>query len=358
MKKTLCLNMIVKNEAKVIERCLLSLQNLIDYWVIADTGSSDGTQTLIQEMLKNIPGEFYERPWVDFAYNRNEILSFSQRKGDYILLIDADEWFEFLTKPFYLPALTKDCYAIIHRSEGIDFQRAVLLNNHLDWKWIGAIHEQPECTKKPSIGFIPNWVNICTQDGHRSQDPEKFLKDIEILENALAKDPQNTRHIFYLAETYSIVGEYLAAWKAYEKRVALGSPHLEVFWSLYQIGRMKELLKEPAESFIHTYCMAFQLRPSRAEPLFFLANYYLSTGCVYLTYLIAKSASMIPLPSDAHFVETWMYDWGILLQLAKSAWALGFKDEGKTAFQKILPIKTLPAQYRDEILSVLNESCD
>ena len=354
MKKTICLNMIVKNEAKVIERCLLSVRNLIDYWVIADTGSTDGTQACIQNTLKDIPGEFYERPWVDFSFNRNEVLFFSKGKGDYILLIDADERFEFLTKPFSLPSLTKDCYAIIHRSEGTDFQRAVLLNNQLDWQWVGAIHEQPECSQRPSVGFISNWINVCTQDGHRSQDPEKFLKDIGILEKALAQDPQNTRHTFYLAETYSIVGNYRAAWKAYEKRAALGGPQLEVFWSLYQIGRMKELLKEPSESFISSYCTAFQFRPSRVEPLFFLANYYLSTQSFYLAYLIAKAASVIPSPSDAHFVERWMYDWGVLLQLAKSAWALGFKEEGKKAFQKLLSVKTLPAPYRDEIFSVIN----
>ena len=117
---------------------------------------------------------------------------------------------------------------------------------------------------------------------------------------------------------------------------------------------MKELLKEPSESFISSYCTAFQFRPSRVEPLFFLANYYLSTQCFYLAYLIAKAASVIPSPSDAHFVERWMYDWGVLLQLAKSAWALGFKEEGKKAFQKLLSVKTLPAPYRDEILSITN----
>ena len=37
-KKTICLNMIVKNESAIIERCLNSLVNQIDYWVIVDTG--------------------------------------------------------------------------------------------------------------------------------------------------------------------------------------------------------------------------------------------------------------------------------------------------------------------------------
>ena len=43
--------MIVKNESKVIERCLTSCLPLIDYWVISDTGSTDGTQIIIKKLL-------------------------------------------------------------------------------------------------------------------------------------------------------------------------------------------------------------------------------------------------------------------------------------------------------------------
>ena len=46
--------MIVKNEAHVIERCLQSVKSIIDYWVIVDTGSTDGTQKIIKKYLKNM----------------------------------------------------------------------------------------------------------------------------------------------------------------------------------------------------------------------------------------------------------------------------------------------------------------
>ena len=46
-KSGICLNMIVKDEAPVIERLLVSVQSVIDYFVIVDTGSQDGTPDLI-----------------------------------------------------------------------------------------------------------------------------------------------------------------------------------------------------------------------------------------------------------------------------------------------------------------------
>ena len=47
VKKTVCLNMIVRNESSVIQRCLDSVKGFIDYWVIVDTGSIDGTQKIV-----------------------------------------------------------------------------------------------------------------------------------------------------------------------------------------------------------------------------------------------------------------------------------------------------------------------
>jgi glycosyltransferase involved in cell wall biosynthesis len=86
-----CLSMIVKNEAAVIERCLASVLPHIDAWAICDTGSSDGTQDLIRRRLVHLPGELIERPWVDFATNRNEALDLARRHGDYALVVDADD---------------------------------------------------------------------------------------------------------------------------------------------------------------------------------------------------------------------------------------------------------------------------
>ena len=62
-RSTICLNMIVRNEAHIVHELFNAIKPYIDYWVIVDTGSDDGTQTLIPTLMEEhgIPGEMHER---------------------------------------------------------------------------------------------------------------------------------------------------------------------------------------------------------------------------------------------------------------------------------------------------------
>ncbi len=95
MTHTLCLNMIVKDEAHIIENTLSKLLNKvkIDYWVISDTGSTDNTKEIIVDFFKQkgIPGELYDDPWKNFGYNRTKALTHAYNKSEHLLIFDADD---------------------------------------------------------------------------------------------------------------------------------------------------------------------------------------------------------------------------------------------------------------------------
>jgi glycosyltransferase involved in cell wall biosynthesis len=90
----LCLNMIVKNESRIIHRLLNSVSSLIDSYCICDTGSTDNTIEIIETFFKEkgIPGKVIQEPFQDFGYNRTFALKACEDmdKADYILLLDAD----------------------------------------------------------------------------------------------------------------------------------------------------------------------------------------------------------------------------------------------------------------------------
>ncbi len=115
---SLCLCMIVRDEAAVIERLLGSLRGLIDTWVICDTGSVDGTPALIAQALSGIPGELHERPWQDFGHNRTELMRLARGTADYLLLLDADMTIE---QSAALPKLDADAY-LLREAGSLDFR--------------------------------------------------------------------------------------------------------------------------------------------------------------------------------------------------------------------------------------------
>src|SRR4029077_16141857 len=128
-RKTVCVNMIVKNEKDVIIRCLESVLPLVEYWVIVDTGSTDGTQKIIKDFMKEkkVKGELFERPWKNFEHNRNEALGLAKGKADYVLFIDADEYLVF-EKDFKRPVFDKDYYYINIKCGGMEFGKIMLIN--------------------------------------------------------------------------------------------------------------------------------------------------------------------------------------------------------------------------------------
>ncbi|MBM3199171.1 MAG: glycosyltransferase, partial [Chlamydiae bacterium] len=248
-EKTICLNMIVKNETQVLERCLNSTKSLIDYWVIVDTGSTDGTQQLIRDCLKDIPGELYERPWVNFEYNRNEALQLAQGKADYALFLDADERLIVSEDFISCPPLELDYYfsAFRETTDPLGFFKVLLVNLHKDWSWVGVLHETLQSSNAKTSDVLPGITCLRdTPSSARSQDPQKYQKDVKVLEEALAKDPYNSRHVFYLAQSYANSKDYPSALKNYQKRVAMqgGDPE-EIFWSLFMIARLQEALNHP-----------------------------------------------------------------------------------------------------------------
>ncbi|MEI8300129.1 MAG: glycosyltransferase [Chlamydiota bacterium] len=351
--KTICLNMIVKNEKEVIEKCLNSVKPIIDYWVIVDTGSTDGTQEAIKNCMQSIPGELHERGWVNFEHNRNEALTLAQSKGDYLLMIDADEVLQY-SDNFALPILDKDGYYMhVRELDAVDFQRMALIKSALAWKWVGILHETLECPDMKAFGVLNGLINICNTNAQlsgRSKDPKKYLKDAEVLEEALKKDPDNSRNVFYLAQSYYAAKEYKLALKNYQKRSGMpSSDEQETFFALYNIGKLQEVLQD-YDSAIQSFFKAHFFRPTRAEPLLQLATLYRKTGNCLLGYLLSKHALTFSRPLDS-CIEYSAYDYAILVEAANCALLLGKWEEGLELCDKLLINPNLPPDIKPKVIA-------
>jgi hypothetical protein len=345
-----CLNMIVKNESKVIERCLSSTRPFIDTWVIVDTGSSDGTQDLIRRCFADLPGELHERPWRNFGANRTEALELARTRAEYTLIIDADE--VLTAEPGFEPSeLTLDAYQLRTELRELAYYRTQLVRSRLPWRWEGVLHEYLECDEPFSQGRLEGLVNHPSPDGARSADPQKYLKDAALLEEALKSEPKNARYVFYLAQSYRDAGLVEAALKHYKKRVALGGWAEEVWYAMFQVARLSESAERPEEEVLTAYLEAYEFRPSRAETLSTLARYFRLKSKYALAHLFAKQAVALPIPADLLFVDASVYAWRARDECSIAAYYLGKHDEALELTSALLADPRLPETERPRVLA-------
>jgi glycosyltransferase involved in cell wall biosynthesis len=355
MRQTVCLNMIVKDEAHVIRRCLDSVRPLIDRWLIVDTGSSDGTQDVVRDAMKDLPGELVERPWKNFGHNRSEALELARGSADYLFFIDADDILEF-EPGFVRPALTAEAYDLEIRYGELLYRRVALVDASLPWRWEGVLHEYLEAGRRTTRGILPGVVMRILGGGGRSQvqEREKFERDARVLEQALVDEPGNARYAYYLAQSWRDAGQHERALQAYERRAAMGGFEEEVFHSLLQAARLARLLKRPAAEVIDRFLRAHDARPGRAEALGDLASYLRDCGNRWPSaYLVSQRATAIPRPDDVLFVEPEWYAWRCLDEFSIAAYWVGRYEESREACERLLGSGALPQAHRARVESNL-----
>lgn len=134
----------------------------------------------------------------------------------------------------------------------------------------------------------------------------------------------------------------------------MGGWEEEVFFSKYCVGMLQALLGYPSEECIKTHSEAYEFRQTRSEPLYRVAEQYMRSGNFSLALIIANYGLTIPLSNDSVFVEQWIYDWGLRIQVMECLYRMGKIEQAYEQIQFLLSTKTLPEKTRMELNKSLN----
>ena len=287
VKVLLC--MIVKNEEKIIQRCLDSMVHFIDAMVITDTGSTDGTKKIIEEYARahGIDFSIPEHAFINFQHNRT--LSIEETKKyvlqrpvrlteeitthlsvfynflspvsfcswislvveyandwslstSYAILIDADMIYKDHQKeakeiPAWKHQLNHHMYLVKQSDSILDYDNVRLLSLAENWVCKGVTHEAWYCITNggPAKKLTDFWFYDFTDGGSKA---DKFERDIRLLSQGVQDEPDNDRYWYYLAESYKNSGQKEKSIEWYLKRAACPNFPEEKWHARYSLGKV------------------------------------------------------------------------------------------------------------------------
>jgi len=226
----ICMISMFKNESKNIEKMLESVAPYIDYWILQDNGSTDGTPEIVNTWQKkyNIPGFTYkvEEGWVNFGWNRDHLLQTclkSDHKCDWIMKMDCDETLE-VDHDFDWSVFEDDSAQAFHVtaiSNNIIYFRAWIWNAKLPWRFNHDPAHETITLDIEGFGENFNRKNLSRKFRHIAGEmrgesystPTKYISDALKLEERLVREGTmltDLYHFWYIGKSYEDCyrGEY------------------------------------------------------------------------------------------------------------------------------------------------------
>jgi glycosyltransferase involved in cell wall biosynthesis len=383
----LILNTIVKDESHCILTMLKSAIQISDAIVIADTGSTDGTQEIIRKFGEenNIPTYVVERPFDDFEKSRN----FGMEKAREIVKelgwnpndcwtwwCDADETIVVDSK-FDKKQFVNDLYMINTYIGQMKYTRNTFARVSKPFRFYGPIHEFIVCDDKNITSGLAENIHVDVKmigASWQGDIPTKYKNHAFVLEKYIDSNRQDPRWIFYTAQSYHDSASIpdnreeneerlRRALKYYKERVNRtdGYPE-EMYYSQFRIGTIMRNLEEPWNLTHQELLKAYNMDPMRGESIKIIIDYYLQMNEWNMAYLYSKFAKSNfhgknPYPQRLLFVDEALYIWKFAEAHAAACFYTGRMDEAKASFTEIMQMsKTQPQYFTQEDLAKIQQN--
>lgn len=325
---------IAKNEEQFVERWYESAKNA-DYLLILDTGSTDNTVKIAEDLGINVHIKKFD-PW-RFDHARNAALSLIPEDMDMCIALDMDEvlvgdWKQELqkavdnnvTRPRYQYTWSWNSDG----SPGLVYGGDKIHSRH-NYSWKHPVHEVLAC----SAHEVQDWYKL---EIHHYPDSTKSRSQyMPLLKLAVEEDPEDDRNAFYYARELFFHADHENAAKEFKRHLSLP----RAVWKPERAASMRYLSKiEDKEGWL---LRAVAECPYRREPLVELSQFYYETQQFELCYAYAiKALHIIEKPLE-YLCED--FAWGFLpFDLAAiSAYNIGLKEKAKEYGEKAIELNPL-----------------
>lgn len=239
----IAINLIVKNEEKLVANAINSVKSFADEIIVIDTGSTDNTPAI----CTRLGCEVYFHQWEDdFSKTRNYALEYTN--ADWVLIIDADEIASFTYEDLPLDIMNKPnigginlqivSYTDVNNPEIHSTHRYTrLFRKNRNIRFSGSIHEQIRESIEKEFEIYDSEL-VIEHFGYKKIDKDKLARNTKLLEKDLENEDDDWKR-YHLAETHFTAGESEKALILFQR--ILNSPELTEVqngWTRIRLGQL------------------------------------------------------------------------------------------------------------------------
>lgn len=273
----------VKDAGDGFKRILEENLPFIDHWTILDTGSTDNTIAIIQDVLGDKKeGNLYREPFINFRDSRNRCLDLAGTDCKYNIMLDdtyilTGKVREFLTE--IRSDQFADSYNVFIQSGDSVYGSNRITKSQKGLRYIYKIHEIIDSENNTVVQIPSDQILIrdIDSDYMKERTQRRKNQDLVLLMEEIRENPDNPRHLYYVGQTYVELKDWLGAIEYFRKRIShpVEGYREEVTDSYFQIAYISEReLNKNWESCEQMYLDCYNHDPTRPDSLFCIGYYY------------------------------------------------------------------------------------
>jgi tetratricopeptide (TPR) repeat protein len=300
----------VKNGGPQFENMLVKNLNIIDRWTILDTGSTDNTIEIINKvLLGKKKGNLFQEPFINFKDSRNRCLDLAGTTCKFTCMLDdtyiiEDELRDFLN--IVRGDQLSDSFSLYIKSNDSEYVSNRIVKTDRKLRYIYKIHESITSENNKNVIIPINKSRImdfrCDYMEERTISRKEY--DLQLLFKELDENPDVPRHLYYIAQTYNVMGKFDLAYEYYLKRINHPEEGFiqEKIDACFEAARKANFdLNKPWDVCEELYLRAYNMDKTRPDSLYFIGIHYKLENNDLKAFEYFKHAFKIGYPLHAQY---------------------------------------------------------
>lgn len=304
------LSMIVKNAGDVFEDVLTQNLPYFDSWTILDTGSTDNTIEIINKVLVGKKkGQLFQEPFINFRDSRNRCLDLCGKESKFILILDDTYVLKENLRTFLNTVRGdqfSDSFSMYIKSDDTEYGSNRIIKSESNVRYIYKLHEVLNPKNNINVIIPIHHAHIFDVRSEymekRTMDRKQY--DLKILYEMVDEEPEDSRALYYIAQTYNLLNQYELALEFFLKRTehkdeGFIQEKIDAYFEAARICNFK--LDKPWEECEALYMKAYELDKSRPESLYFIGIHHYMNKDFLKAYECMKKGFEIGYPIHCQY---------------------------------------------------------